>query len=45
MLVNFERIRIVQTSRNCELFDKKKKKGFFKTILGKALTPFWKTFL
>ena len=43
MLVKFEQIRIVQTTRNFELFDKKL--GFLKTTFDKALTPFWKTFL
>ena len=56
MLVKFEQNRMVQTTRNFELFDKKnkqkknkkqkkKKTSFFKTIFDKALTPFWKTFL
>ena len=39
----FERNRMAQTTRNFELFDKKP--GFLKTILDKALAPFWKTFL
>ena len=43
MLVKFEQNRIVQTTRNFELFDKKL--GFFITIFDKELTPFWKTFL
>ena len=48
MLVEFEQDCIVQTTRNFELFDKKKqtnkeKKPVF--FLDKALTPFWKTFL
>ena len=43
MLVKFEQNRIVQTTRNFELFDKKKM--FFKTIFDKALAPFWKMFL
>ena len=37
MLVKFERNRMVQTTRNYELFDKKP--GFLKTIFDKALTP------
>ena len=51
MLVEFEQDCIVQTTRNFELFDKKNKQTktktcfFFLTILDKALTPFWKTFL
>ena len=50
MLVKFEQNRMVQTTRNFELFDQKKKKkkkktGFFITIFDKELTPFWKTFL
>ena len=40
MLVDFEQNRMVQTTRNFELFDKK-----WLTIFDKALTPFWKTFL
>ena len=43
MLVQFEQNRVVQTTRNYELFDKKI--GFFKTIFDKALMPFWKIFL
>ena len=43
MLVKFEQNRMVQTTQNFELFDKKPR--FFKTIFDKALTPFWKTFL
>ena len=43
MLVKFEQICIVQTTRNCDLFDHKKKKKS-KTIFDKALTPFWKMF-
>ena len=42
-LVKLEQNRTVKTTRNFELFEKKS--GFFKTILDKALTPFWKTFL
>ena len=45
MLVKFEENRMVQTTRNFELFEKKKRKSFLKTIFDKALTPFWKTFL
>ena len=48
MLVKFEQNRMVQTTQNFELFDKKKKQKknrFFKTIFYKELTPFWKTFL
>ena len=46
MLVKFEQNRMVQITRNFELFDKKQtKKRGFKTIFEKALTPFWKTFL
>ena len=50
MLVEFEQTRMVQTTRNFELFWPKKKKtkqktGVFKTIFDKALTPFWKTIL
>ena len=40
MLVDFEQNRMVQTTRNFELFDKK-----WLTIFDKALTPFWKMFL
>ena len=36
---NFEQNRM-RTTQNFELFDKK-----WLTIFGKALTPFWKTFL
>ena len=43
MLVKFKQNRMVQTTRNFEVFYKKN--GFFKTIFDKALTPFWKTFL
>ena len=43
MLVKCEQNRMVQTTRNFELFDKKI--GFLKTIFDKALTPFWETFL
>ena len=43
MLVKFEQSRIVQTTRNFKLFDKKL--SFLKPFLTKALTPFWKTFL
>ena len=43
MLVKFEQNRMVQTTRNFELLDKKT--GYFKTVFGKALTPFWKPFL
>ena len=50
MLVKFEQIRMAETTRNFELFDKKQKKTkkkneFLKTIFDEALTPFWKTFL
>ena len=52
MLVKFEQNRVVQTTRNYELFDKTKqnktkqnKNGFFITIFGKELTSVWKTFL
>ena len=46
MLLKLEQNRMVQTTRNFELSDKKKKKnGFFLTIFDKELTPFWKTFL
>ena len=46
MLVKFEQNRMVQTTRNVEPFDKKKKtKHFFKTIFDKALAPFWNTFV
>ena len=47
MLVKFEQNCMIQTTRNFELFDKKKKKknGIIKTIFDKALTQFWKTFL
>ena len=44
MLVKFEQNRMVQTTRNFELFDKKKTR-FFITIFDKELTPFWKTLL
>ena len=44
MLVKFEQNCVVQTTRNLELFDKKKKL-FLKIIFDKALAPFWKTFL
>ena len=48
MLVEFEKKnRMVQTTRNFEPFDKKKKKKknrVLKTIFDKDLTPFWKTF-
>ena len=37
MLVKFEQNRMVQTTRNCELFDKNQ---VFKTIFDKELTPF-----
>ena len=46
MLVQFEQnriIRMVQTTLNFELFDKKP--GFFTTIFNKELPQFWKTFL
>ena len=43
MVVEFEQNRMVYTTRNFELFDKKT--GFLKTIFDTALTPFWKTFL
>ena len=43
MLVKFEQNRMVKTTRNFELFDKKL--GLLKTICDKALAPFWKTFL
>ena len=38
MLMKFEQNRMVQTTRNFELFDKKL--GFFITIFDKALAPF-----
>ena len=38
LVVSFKQIRMVKTTRNFELFDKKV--GFFKTIFDKALTPF-----
>ena len=41
MLMKFEQNRIVQTTRNFELFDK----NLFLNHFDKALTPFWKTFL
>ena len=37
MLVKYEQNRVVQTTRNFELFDKKK---VFVTIFDKELTPF-----
>ena len=40
--VKFEQNRLVETTRNFELFDKKR---VFITIFDKELTPFWKTFL
>ena len=43
MLVKFEQIRMVETTQNFALFDKKKQ--VFKTIFDKALMPFWKMFL
>ena len=43
MLVKFEQNRMIQTTRNFDLFDEKP--GFFKTIFDKALTQFWKMFL
>ena len=52
MLLKFEQNRMVQTTQNFELFDKKKKKKkkkknpqVFMTIFNKELMPFWKTFL
>ena len=51
MLVKFKQTRMVQTTQNFELLDKKekkkkkKKKQGFKTISDKALTSFWKMFL
>ena len=42
MLVKFEQNRIAQTTRNFELFDKKR---VFYNHFDKELTPFWKTFL
>ena len=38
-----EQNRMVQTTPNFEIFDKKM--GFFFTIFDKTLPPFWKTFL
>ena len=52
MLVKFEQNRMVQLTRNFELFDQnkqtnkqKKKTGVFITIFDNALAPFWKRFL
>ena len=45
MLVKLEQNHMVQTTQNFELFDKKKKNRFFKTIFDKVLIPFWKMFL
>ena len=42
MLVKFEQTRMVNNTRNFELFDRKL---FFKAIFDKELTPFLKTFL
>ena len=44
MLVKFEQNRMVQTTRNFELFDKKKH-FFLKPFLTKRWRNFWKTFL
>ena len=44
MPVKCEQNRMVQTTRNFELFDQKKN-GFFITTFDTALVPFWKTFL
>ena len=43
MLVEFEENRLVLTTQNFELSDKKKT-GFV-TVFDKVLTPFWKMFL
>ena len=43
MLVQFEQIRIVRTTRNFSFLTKKT--GFLKSFFDKAFTPFWKTFL
>ena len=44
MLMKFEQNRMVQTTRNSDLFDKNP--GFKKKdIFDKALMAFWKTFL
>ena len=43
MLVKFEQDRMVQSTRNFELFDKKT--GFFITTFYKEMAPFWKTLL
>ena len=40
MLVKFKQNRMVQTTQNYELFDKK----WLTIIFDKALVPFWKTF-
>ena len=40
MLVKFKQYRMVRTTQNSELFDKK-----WLTIFDKVLTPFWNTFL
>ena len=46
MLLKFEENCIVETARNFEAFDKKKKKKTKKIIIfDKELLPFWKTFL
>ena len=46
MLVKCKQNYMVQTTRNFEFFDRKKKKtGFCITTFDKALTPFWNTFL
>ena len=43
MLVKFEQNRMVETTQNFELLERKK--VFFITILDKELTPYWKTIL
>ena len=55
MLVKFEQIRMIQTTRNFELFEKQNKtkqkskqktnKRVFKTIFDKTFTPFWNMIL
>ena len=40
LLVKFEHTRMVRTTQNAELFNKK----VLKTISDKALTPFWNSF-